>query len=192
MALSLLVACDNWEPPLTPKANQTARGAVSWVDPEGGRFDVSDGYSSRVAIITGATQFTGDLRSAEAVWWAYRNGSYIPVTVTGVISGSDGWPGPNMLIVQVSSSRTEARLEGAGLSGHRFWYESNRTALVAWHYIMIVMPWTVFDPTGDITTYEEFRAAGSAGEIDSAVGDGWKVAGFTYHMRTIRVMRKAK
>ncbi len=54
------------------------------------------------------------------------------------------------------------------------------------------MPWTTFDPAGDITTYEGFETALRTEDLTYAEGERWHVGDVATHMRTIKLTRKAR
>ncbi len=177
VGITLFVACGS--SPLAPTNEKEVSGAVIWTDPEHGQFVVAMTESTWwLATVTPATTFFGDIRTAAALFSAFQTGSRLQVTVIGSPIGVGGSRNQDLLASNVTSARSAARLESNGWAGDRhdpvLRYDSRLTAVVSYHNILVVRPWTVFDPTGDITTYEGFLAAASTGELvtsTSATGE---------------------
>jgi hypothetical protein len=203
IGLTVFTACGS--SPLAPTRNEiTAAGLVIWTDPEHGQFVVSSDVSAwSMATVTPATRFVGDVRSATALFSAFQTGSRLDVTVIGSPIGRVGASGHQELLASsVTSARSPARLLPNGWGDgwgqpprYLLSYNPQLTAVVWYHNILVVRPWTVFDPTGDITTYEGFLAAASTGELvasTSANGDAWLTGFYTFQARSLKVTRTSK
>lgn len=198
VGFTLFTACGS--SPLAPTKNEKeVAGFVTWTDPEHGQFVVAMTESTWwLTTVTPATTFFGDIRTAAALFSAFQNGSRVQVTVIGSPTGVGASGNQDLLASVVTSARSVARLEPNGWSldlPPLLGYDPRLTAVVRYHNILVVRPWTVFDSTGDITTYEGFLAAASTGELVTSTagsGDAWVTGFYTCHARSLKVIRTSK
>jgi hypothetical protein len=193
---TLFTACGS--SPLAPTNNGIELvGFVIWTDPDHGELVVSYTDVWTLVTVTPGTRFSGDVSTAAALFSAFQTGSRLDVTVIGSPTGASTFSRPDLVASSVTSVRSAATLFPNAVWSEQWQvlgYEPRLTAVVMWHYILVVRPWTVFDPTGDISTYEDFLAAASSGELKatSATGDAWSYGFYMHQARSLKVIRTGK
>jgi len=176
-----------------PSDTLTLAGDAVWFDPAGTSFLLDMNHESRLIEISGSTSFVGALPSVDAMRVAYETGHRLSVVARGPGYSTGSWPG-RVSAFSVDAEARDTFLAPFGgdsrgrvlVSDPQFWSFSLNTS---YRSAVCFTPSTIFDPSGDFTTFDDLVAGMARGDVGQVSGEGWYVATVWQNARTIKATR---
>jgi len=195
-ALAGVLTCAGESPsPVAPAIGAPFEGDAVWFDPANRAFYLDAYLLSYLVEVNDETQFVGALPNVREMSAAYASGHRLSVRVlgTGGAGGTGSLPW-HVLASSVDAQAVSTELTtfgGAGDDGCVGFSQPqiNRLALCA-RWGVFVTPSTVFDASGDFTTFDDLIDAMARQEVKYISGEGWQVAWVGTLARSMKATRQ--
>lgn len=152
-------------------------------------LQVSGDKIYRFVTLTPATHVVGVIASAGQLVASYRDGNRIWVRALGTETD----PTSDVAATTVIPAPQPATLRSVGKTPIVYHPERPYWTMTWGNAVLIVMPWTTIEPSGDITTYDAFLAlAAPSGSTVDLEGEGWIVGNNVTHMRGVKLTRRTQ